>query len=65
MANPVSSILDLLANLFGFARKRQDLANTPEMQANAQAAADQKLKDTAATAIAAQDLAEVRRRLAP
>jgi hypothetical protein len=53
--NPVASILDIVASLFGFARKRQDLVNTPEMKANASAKTDQQIKDESAKIISDQD----------
>jgi len=33
----LSALIDLFANLFGFARGRQDAANTPEIKANVSA----------------------------
>ncbi|HYC64526.1 MAG TPA: hypothetical protein VEC14_07340 [Reyranellaceae bacterium] len=59
----LSAILQILAGLFGYARKRQDLVNSPEMQANDRAKTDAKLKDSARTAIEKQDVDEIRRRL--
>jgi len=49
---------------FGFARKRQELANTPEMQANARAKQDAQTKDAIAKEIADNDLEAIRKRAA-
>lgn len=46
---------------FGWAGKRQDLQNTPEMQANAAAAERQKIADDAAKTVANQDLDQIRK----
>lgn len=57
----IGGIVDFLANLIGFARKRQDLVNSPEQQANATAKTDQQIKDEAREAIAKADLEKVRK----
>lgn len=60
----VKAALQFLANLLGFAGKRQELVNSPEMQAAKKGGTDQELKDSAADAIAKKDADEMRRRLA-
>ena len=50
-------ILDIVASFLGFTRKRQELVNSPEMQANKQAATDAELKAEAAKVIADKDAA--------
>lgn len=57
----LGAIVDFVANLMGFARKRQDLANSPEQQANAAAKTDQQIKDDARAAIAKGDVERVRK----
>lgn len=57
----IGGIIDFLANLMGFVRKRQDLTNSPEQQANAAAKTDQQIKDEARGAIAAGDVEKVRK----
>ncbi len=57
----IGGIVDFLANLMGFARRRQDLVNSPEQQANATAKTDQQIKDEARDAIAKKDLEKVRK----
>lgn len=52
------------AALFRMKEKADDRANTPDMQANAKAAQDAKIRDAATTAVAKDDLDEVRRRAA-
>lgn len=59
----IKALIQAIANFFGFARDRQQLANSPEMQAAKQGQTDQELKDSAAKAIATQDADEIRRRL--
>lgn len=50
----LSSALSALASFLGIIQKRQELENTPAMQANAQAKTDEKLEtDIAATETAA------------
>lgn len=57
----IGGIVDFLANLMGFARKRQDLVNSPEQQANATAKTDQAIKDEARGAITGGDVEKVRK----
>lgn len=57
----IGSIFDFLANLMGFSRKRQELVNSPEQQANAAAKTDQQIKDEARSAIAAGNVEKVRK----
>ena len=52
------------AALFRMKEKADDRANTPAMQANAKAVQDAKIRDAATTAVAKDDLDEVRRRAA-
>lgn len=51
----ITAALKALAALLGIGQKRQELVNSPEMQANAKAGTDQKLKEDAAKVIANQD----------
>ena len=65
--NPFSFIADAVkgfAAYFGWAQKRQELTNSPEMQANAAAKTEKQLKDENAAAIANKDEDEIKRRLA-
>lgn len=59
----IKAVIQLFANLFGFAKDRQQLANSPEMQAAKRGQTDTELKDSAAKAVAEQDVDEIRRRL--
>ena len=52
------------AAYFGWAQKRQELTNSPEMQANAAAQTEQALKDANAKAIADKDTAAIEKGLA-
>lgn len=61
-------ILGVIKNLFGavmeglgFARQRAAEKNAPEIKANADAAVDQAIKDTARKAIADANLDEIRK----
>ena len=60
----ISSILSGIAAFFRLSEKRSDLANTPEMQANARAKLDQAARDAAIQAVADCDLTEIRRQAA-
>ena len=51
----ISDAVKGFAAYFGWAQKRQELTNSPEMQANAAAKTEQQLKDENAAAIAKQD----------
>lgn len=46
---------------FGFMRKKQELQNSPEMQANARARTDQAERARITREVAADDLAAIRR----
>lgn len=52
------------AALFRMKEKADDRTNTPAMQANAKAVQDAKIRNAATTAVAKDDLDEVRRRAA-
>lgn len=54
-------LLGAIAEGLGFARKRQELVNTPEQQANAAAGTDAEIKASATDAVAKDDLAEIRK----
>lgn len=63
--------MGLLKNLFGacmeffgFAREKQVLNNTPQMQARATGQTDQQIKDGAAKAVAEGDVDTIRKDLA-
>lgn len=60
----LSNLLSGLAAYFRFAEKKQDLTNSPEMQANARAKQDQAARDAAVKAVADCDLDEIRRQAA-
>jgi hypothetical protein len=59
--SPIGAVLDMLASVFGIARKRQELVNTPAQQANAAAKTDQEIKTDARAAIAKANLEKIRR----
>lgn len=59
----VKSLLSIGASLLSIFKTKQELNNAPEMKAAASGEVDSGLKDSAASAIAKQDEAEVRRRL--
>ena len=44
-----------------FREKRQELTNTPEMQANAKAKTDAEIRNTSTAAVAKNDLDEIRK----
>jgi hypothetical protein len=52
------------AALMRFKERKQELANSPAMQANAAAARDAKTRTDATTAVAKNDLDEIRRQAA-
>lgn len=60
MLTAISNLLRALAEALGFVRRRQELINTPEMQANARAKTDAEIKDVTREAIREQDLKKVR-----
>ena len=64
MFSAISNFCAAFAAYFGFKRDQQLLENTPEMKAAAVGQADQQAKDAADKAIAAQDLATVRKDIA-
>ncbi len=57
----ITAFLKSLAAALGFLQKRQELNNSPEMQANAVAKTDQTVTETATKAVAANDLEEIRK----
>lgn len=66
----ISAIITALANGFraaaeflGLRREEAARKNTPEMQANAQAKTDERIKDEAADAVASGDLDRIRKEL--
>lgn len=60
----VKDLVSGAAALFRFAEKKQDLNNSPEMQANAAARRDATIRDSAAQAVATDNLDEIRRKAA-
>lgn len=56
----VLALLQAFAAACGFSKKRQELNNSPEMQANAKAKSDAKVADDAAEAVAKDDLDAIR-----
>ena len=60
----LSNLVSGFAAFFRFSEKKLDLANTPEMQANARAKLDQALRDAAIQAVADGDLEAIRRQAA-
>lgn len=56
-----SSALKLAAESMGFAAKRQELNNTPEMRAAARAAKKQAVLDSITKAVAERDLDAIRK----
>lgn len=57
----ISNLLGAVMEYFGWARKRQELTNSPEMQAAAQARTDAAVQDKATKAVAEGDLDEIRK----
>ncbi len=57
----VKNIFAALAAGLGFAQRRQELVNSPEMQANAAAKRDAAVAKAATEAVAKGDLDEIRR----
>ena len=60
----LSNLVNGFAAFFRFSEKKLDLANAPEMQANARAKLDQAARDAAIKAVAECDLTEIRRQAA-
>ena len=60
----LSNLVSGFAAFFRFSEKKLDLANAPEMQANARAQQDQASRDAAIKAVAADDLEAIRRQAA-
>ncbi len=60
MLSTLSNLFRALAEALGFIRKRQELVNSPEMQANARAKTDAEIKDVTREAIRKQDLKKIR-----
>ena len=52
------------AAFFRFSEKKQELANSPEMQNNARARQDEAIREAATKAVADCDLSEIRRQAA-
>jgi len=64
MLTTLSNLIKAIGSIFGWAEKRSEQSNTPEMRANAAGKTEQELKDEAAAAVAARDAETIRRRLA-
>ncbi len=60
----IKDVISGAAAFFRFSEKKQDLTNTPAMQANVRARQDQIARDAAVKAVADCDLAEIRRQAA-
>lgn len=60
MLSLLSNLFRALAEALGLVRRRQDIINSPEMQANARARTDAEIKDVTREAIRKQDLAKIR-----
>jgi lipopolysaccharide biosynthesis regulator YciM len=60
MLSTLSNLFRARAEALGFIRKRQELVNSPEMQANARAKTDAEIKDVTREAIRKQDLKKIR-----
>ena len=60
----LSSLLSLLANLFGLAKGRQDLVNSPEMQANKKAETREEIREDATKTVTDEDLDQIRKDVA-
>lgn len=63
MASWFTAIVNGIADWIGWQRKRQDLINTPQMQANASAAQDQKVMDDARSDVASKNADQIRKDL--
>jgi hypothetical protein len=61
MLETIKQALTALAAGLGLLKKRQELVNSPEQQANAAAKTEQRIKDDAREAIAKRDLEKIRR----
>jgi len=57
----LTALLQILANIFGLAKNRQEANNTPEMKRSADARVDAKIADEARDAIADKDLEKIRK----
>lgn len=64
MLDTIKYFFGAVMETMGFARKRQELANSPEMQANERAKQDAKERDAANRAVKENDLNAIRRRSA-
>lgn len=60
MLAAITSFLKAVAAALGFAEKRQELNNSPEMQANARAKVDETIKTETREAIVERDLKKIR-----
>ena len=60
----IKDLVSGTAAFFRFSEKKQELANSPEMQENARARQDQFTRDAITKAMADCDLAEIRRQAA-
>lgn len=63
MSDGITALLNLLANWMGFTAKRQELNNSPEVQAAAKAKQEQAARDREAKAVKERDTDEVRRNI--
>ena len=60
MFDIITSIFSAIGNFFGFAKEKQSLENSPEMQANAQAKLIEQDKTRAAIDVGNLDLTKLR-----
>lgn len=61
MYDIIKNIISGLAAFLRLKERRQELDNTPEMQANERAKTDAKIRDAATDAVKRDNLAEIRR----
>lgn len=61
MLQLIKDLISGAAALFRFREKQQDLVNSPAQQANAAAKRDAAIRDSATSAVAKNDLDEIRR----
>lgn len=61
----LTSIFQAIAGVFGFAKQRSEVKNTPDQRANAEAAQIQADKEKARADIAAKDQSALNRDVAP
>ena len=64
MIESLKHFLAALAAGLGFLKKKQELENSPQQQANAAAKTDRDIKEDATRAVATNDLDEIRKQAA-